>query len=49
MTAGHYATPESVSSARKHQIEESLGLRNFRDDSAVVPKEAEKRREAVST
>jgi len=34
VTTPHYAKPESVSGARTHQIEERLGLRNFRDGSA---------------
>jgi integrase len=48
VTTAHYAKPESVSGARIHQIEERLGLRNFRDGSAVVPQEIEKLRKGVS-
>jgi integrase len=34
VTAGHYAKPEAVASARMHQIEANLDLRKFRGSSA---------------
>ena len=34
VTAGHYAKPEAVASARTHQIKENLDLRKFRGSSA---------------
>jgi integrase len=34
VTAGHYAKPEAVASARTHQIEENLDPRKFRGSSA---------------
>jgi integrase len=38
ITASSYAKPEAVASARTHQIEANLDLRNLRESSAGVPR-----------